>query len=59
MLYSRAEEILNSPAKFEVLYQGEPVWINSLDQNNKTAEITLNDTNVRKDVHVNELIEIN
>ncbi len=59
MLYSRAEEILNSPAQFEVLYQGEPVWINSLDQSKQTADVTLSDSNKRKDIHVHELIEIN
>lgn len=59
MLYSRAEEILSSPQKFEVLYQGQPVWINSLDQSTQTAQVTLTDTNGRKDIHVTELIEIN
>ncbi|KUO50438.1 MAG: hypothetical protein APF76_07190 [Desulfitibacter sp. BRH_c19] len=60
MLYSRAEEILNSPATFEVLYQGEPVWIDSLDPNTQTAKVTLGDTtSKRKDIHVHDLIEIN
>ncbi|MBS3969934.1 MAG: H-type small acid-soluble spore protein [Clostridia bacterium] len=57
MHYSRAEEILNSTRTIEVLYEGEPVWINSLNPNQQTAKVTIGDSNKRIDVHVNELVE--
>ncbi|WP_028307211.1 H-type small acid-soluble spore protein [Desulfitibacter alkalitolerans] len=57
MQYSRAEEILNSSRTIEVLYEGEPVWINSLNPDQQTAKVTLGASNKRIDVHVNELIE--
>ncbi|CCQ97801.1 Small acid-soluble spore protein, H-type [[Clostridium] ultunense Esp] len=36
---SRANEILRSPEKIDVFYQGEPVWIDEVDERSKTAKI--------------------
>jgi len=57
MQYSRAEEILNSSRTIPVFYEGETVWINSLNSNEQTAEVTIMDANKIIDVHVSELIE--
>jgi len=58
MQYSKAEEILKSPRTIEVLYKGEPVWINNLNPNEETAEITLGRRASKIiNVHVSELIE--
>lgn len=59
MQYSKAEEILNSPKTIEVLYEGVPVWINSLNSKEQTAKVTLGDSKKIIDVHVSELIENN
>ncbi|WP_227762680.1 H-type small acid-soluble spore protein [Zhaonella formicivorans] len=40
MDFARAQEILNSPETFEVLYQGLPVWIEYLNSANQTALVT-------------------
>jgi len=38
--YERAMEIFNSPKTFEVLYNGSPVWIDSLDPSQQKATIS-------------------
>lgn len=34
---SRAQQILISPVEYDVLHQGEPVWIESIDEESRTA----------------------
>ncbi|MFZ5968552.1 MAG: small, acid-soluble spore protein, H family [Bacillota bacterium] len=55
MLYSRAQEILNSPQRFTVLYQGNPIWIESLNPKDKSALIT--DDSSQITVPVDALLE--
>lgn len=56
---SRIEYILNSAEKFDVYYKGQPIWINSLNSNKNIVDITLNKTQERIHVNINELIEKN
>ena len=55
---TRAKQIISSKDKIEVLYQGSPVWIESIKDNN-TAEITNIDSQERIDVPVYKLVENN
>ncbi|WKV07497.1 H-type small acid-soluble spore protein [Thermoanaerobacterium sp. CMT5567-10] len=57
MKYERAEEIYNSPSNYEVIYDGNPVWINSLNPNKKSANIKFLNDNAVMDVPVGFLIE--
>lgn len=56
MNFHRAEEIINSGEKIEVLYKSKPVWINILDSERKIAQITDSEQN-SLDVPVEELFE--
>ncbi|HOQ01428.1 MAG TPA: H-type small acid-soluble spore protein [Acetivibrio clariflavus] len=52
----RAKQIMESKGVIEVLYQGDPVWIeNVLDDN--TVQVSNLQTNVKQDVPVNMLVE--
>jgi len=53
---NRAKQIMESKGVIEVLYQGTPVWIeNVLDDN--TVQVSNLQTNVKQDVPVNMLVE--
>lgn len=39
MNVARAKEILNSPEEIVVHYQGEPVWIQQVDEKEGTARV--------------------
>lgn len=53
---NRAKQIMESKGVIEVLYQGTPVWIeNVLDDN--TVQVSILQTNVKQDVPVNMLVE--
>ncbi len=53
---NRAKEILNSQESIQVLYQGAPVWIESVKANN-TAEVTRLDSKNKEQVPVYMLVE--
>ncbi|MEW6621548.1 MAG: H-type small acid-soluble spore protein [Bacillota bacterium] len=59
MDFHRAEEILQSRDVYEVLYKNDSIWINSLNSQNQTAEVTLNGSSAKKIVPVTELFEVN
>ena len=40
MNYNRAEEILNSEKTFEVMYNGQKIWINNIDPRKLSAQVT-------------------
>ena len=54
----RAKQILNSREQIEVLYQGTPVWIENVKDNNN-VEVSYLDTSNRIEVQVNNLEENN
>jgi H-type small acid-soluble spore protein len=54
----RAKEIMHSPHKIEVLYNGSEVWIDNVKDNN-SAEITYLDNKNKLEVPVYKLIENN
>jgi small acid-soluble spore protein, H-type len=54
----RAKQIISSSDNIEVLFDGTPVWINSVDANN-TAQITYLENHNKQVVPVYKLIEIN
>lgn len=39
MEIERAKQIVQSPEKITVLYQGEPVWIEMVDENTEKAQV--------------------
>lgn len=51
----RAEEIMRVPAKIEVVYDGRPVWIESV--NDQNATVTVMGTTRTMDVPLEELQE--
>lgn len=51
MELKRAEEIIASAEKIPVLYQGESIWIASLDRTNQTAWI-------KNDLFAHETVEV-
>lgn len=53
---SRARAIIQSPGSIEVLYQGSPVWLERVLDNN-TAEITNFNDNRKDTVPVYLLVE--
>ena len=55
MLVDRAREIIESKGVIEVLYQGHPVWIEHIEQDN--ARIRLLDSENQLDVPINMLDE--
>lgn len=52
---NRAKQIIESKGVINVLYNGSPVWIESIDGNN--ADVTNIETKARAQVPVNMLIE--
>ncbi|GEN36319.1 MULTISPECIES: H-type small acid-soluble spore protein [Aneurinibacillus] len=55
----RAQEILQSPEKIDVGFEGVPVWIDSVDEQSKTARVhTMDNPTERKTVALSELKEL-
>jgi small acid-soluble spore protein H (minor) len=55
---NRVEEILNSPEKITVTYQGDPVWIQSVNDITQIANVsTMDNQKDEKSVPVSELQE--
>jgi small acid-soluble spore protein H (minor) len=55
---NRVEEILNSPEKITVTYQGDPVWIQSVNDITQIANVsTMDNQKDKKSVPVSELQE--
>lgn len=52
----RAKQIIESDGVIEVLYEGKPVWIENVQDNN-TAGVSFINTNEKKDVPVYMLVE--
>jgi len=53
---NRAKQIIHSPEKIQVLYQGRPVWINAI-QTDQHADIQFMDSQERSQVSINKLVE--
>ncbi|NLZ38719.1 MAG: H-type small acid-soluble spore protein [Firmicutes bacterium] len=53
---TRAKQIINSPDKIEVYYQGKPVWLESIEEN--SAYVTVMGTCRTMTVPLAELEEI-
>ncbi|MDW7652080.1 MAG: H-type small acid-soluble spore protein [Bacillota bacterium] len=51
----RAEEIMRAPTKIEVVHNGEPVWIEGIDET--SADVTVLGTSETRDVPLEELQE--
>lgn len=54
----RAKEILTQSGNIQVLYDGTPVWLENIKDNN-TVQVTYLDTHRREDVPVYKLVEVN
>lgn len=54
----RAQQIMDSKDNIEVLFDGTPVWIDSIDENN-TAHITYIDDHRKQVVPLYKLVEVN
>lgn len=52
----RVKEIMTSSDNIEVLYQGSPVWLENIKDNN-TVQVTHLDTHSREDVPIYKLVE--
>lgn len=59
MNIGRAEEIVNSKGVIEVRYKSDSVWIESLDELNKTAKVKVLNSKTEFVVPVDELNEGN
>ncbi|NLD46794.1 MAG: H-type small acid-soluble spore protein [Clostridiaceae bacterium] len=53
---TRAKQIIESNGIIEVLYEGTPVWIENVKDNN-TADVSFIKTNIKKDVPIYMLVE--
>ncbi|MGC4377021.1 H-type small acid-soluble spore protein [Fictibacillus sp. Mic-4] len=55
---ARAQQIIESPKEIEVLYNGTPVWLQSVDEAKETARVyTADQPDNEMDVPVRELVE--
>jgi small acid-soluble spore protein H (minor) len=55
---NRAQQILQSPDKIEVQYQGKPIWIDGVDENTQSARIhEENNPGQTMVVPLNQLVE--
>lgn len=54
---ARARQILTSKENIDVLYNGSPVWIEGVSDNNVAEVTALSGSRQRKEVPVNLLIE--
>lgn len=57
MQLERVSEILKSPDNLEVLYNNNPVWIDDIDEDKKTASVRFLNSDETLEVPVNELEE--
>lgn len=58
MDYDRAQHIVLSKSKFDVTWQGKPVWIDSVDKYSGVATVhPENDSRVSQNVPITELQE--
>jgi small acid-soluble spore protein H (minor) len=58
MNVSRAQQIIESEKEIEVLHNGTPVWLQSVNENNHTARAySKNQPDNEMDIPVNELQE--
>lgn len=56
----RAKDIVTSPVMVDVTYNGKPVYIESVNENNNTAKIHfLNQPDNKHEVALNSLVEHN
>jgi H-type small acid-soluble spore protein len=59
MIIDRAIEIINSTQNISVLYEGKPVWIESLDKDSRRVVISVLGTNQTEEVDVASLTDTN
>jgi small acid-soluble spore protein H (minor) len=59
MIIDRALEIMNSTQNISVLYEGKPVWIESLDKDTRRVVISVVGTNQTEEVDVTSLTDTN
>lgn len=59
MIIDRAIEIMDSTQNISVLYEGKPVWIESLDKHTRRAVISVLGTNQTEEVDVATLTDTN
>jgi small acid-soluble spore protein H (minor) len=59
MIIDRAIEIINSTQNISVLYEGKPVWIESLDKDTRRVVISVVGTNQTEEVDVASLTDTN
>jgi small acid-soluble spore protein H (minor) len=59
MIIDRAIEIMSSAQDISVLYEGKPVWIESLDKDTRRAVISVLGTAQTEDVDVASLTDTN
>jgi small acid-soluble spore protein H (minor) len=58
MELNRVQEILNSDETIEVKLLGDPIWIESLDERNKTVKVhSANDPDHSKEVAIAQIHE--
>jgi small acid-soluble spore protein H (minor) len=58
MKLSRAQEIVESKQKIEVKYQGNPIWIDRIDEMNETVTMHLeSDPERSQEVPVGQITE--
>ena len=57
MIIDRAIEIINSTKNISVLYANKPVWIESIDRDNRTAIVTVLGTTQAEEVPVASLTD--
>lgn len=58
MEIARAKQIVASPKNIDVFYKGSFVWIEGLDEQNKTADITNMETHHKESVPISMLFEL-
>lgn len=54
----RAKQIIDSTDNVSVLYQGSPVWLEDVKDNN-TVLVTYLDSQLKEDVPAYKLVEVN
>lgn len=57
MLIDRALEVLNSTDKLRVLYENQPIWIESIDTNNRMATVRIMGTDQFETVPIANLTD--
>jgi small acid-soluble spore protein H (minor) len=59
MIIDRAIEIMESPQNISVLFEGKPVWIESLDKDTRRVVISIVGTAQTEEVDVASLTDTN